>query len=92
MIYWKLGWGGVISITLFLESTGIATETIIKSDDTLGEECEDTIGSNACDEDNDDVTDDYVLPPIIFSDDTLTLQNVGREDRICNISVFTKID
>ena len=95
---------GVISITLLLESTGIVTQTVIGSDDTFsgtmswihnGNEV--TIANHnvgaICDPDPCDEDDDFAfLPPLIFSDDTLTLQTVSRDDGNCNISVFTKIN
>ena len=99
---------GVISITLLLESTGIVTQTVIGSDDTfsgtmswihngnevtianhnVGEIC----APAPCDEDNNNDDDIAFLPTLIFSDDTLTLQSVSRDDGNCNISVFTKIN
>ena len=101
------------SITIFLESTGIATTTHIRSNDTLSNtlswtyncnevtitiddmgatllECVEAIGSNGCDEDNEDMENDYVPPLFIFSDDTLTIQSINRDDGNCYIQVFTK--
>ena len=98
------------SITLFLESTGIATTTHIKSNDTLSNtlswtyNCNevtittDDMGvtspcePNGCDEDNEDMENDYVPPLFIFSDDTLTIQSINRDDGNCYIQVFTKIN